>query len=174
MSWLSMLVPFARRSADKHSRPSSQPQVTSKPMTPMPMSSTTSMPSAAASVKTGALFSPLALAGLGLDNRIVVSPMCQYSADDGSATDWHTTHLGMLANSGAGLVVVEATHVDPAIAQSAWDLLFGRWKAFDPNLHVSPRMLEVIGRSQIDMGIMTAMPSLAALYDGSFAAAAAR
>jgi NADPH2 dehydrogenase len=47
-----------------------------------------------------------------LSNRIVVAPMCQYSADDGSATDWHVSHLGMLANSGAGLVVVEATHVE--------------------------------------------------------------
>ena len=59
-----------------------------------------------------ALFSPLKLAGLELPNRIVVSPMCQYSADDGSATDWHMMHLGMLANSGAGLVVVEATAVE--------------------------------------------------------------
>src|ERR1700739_2984935 len=61
---------------------------------------------------TSALFSPIKLAELALDNRIVVSPMCQYSADDGSATDWHLGHLGMLANSGAGLVVVEATHVE--------------------------------------------------------------
>src|SRR6266436_331287 len=53
------------------------------------------------------LFSPYRLADLALDNRVVVSPMCQYSADD-----WHQTHLGMLANSGAGLVIVEATHVE--------------------------------------------------------------
>jgi len=59
-----------------------------------------------------ALFSPIKLADLTLDNRIAVSPMCQYSADDGSATDWHLSHLGMLANSGAGLLVVEATHVE--------------------------------------------------------------
>ncbi|MEA3070958.1 MAG: hypothetical protein QOD29_2404 [Alphaproteobacteria bacterium] len=58
---------------------------------------------------TSALFSPIRLAGLDLANRIVVSPMCQYSADDGVATDWHFTHLGTLANSGAALVVVEAT-----------------------------------------------------------------
>ena len=58
------------------------------------------------------LFSPIKLAGVELDNRIVVSPMCQYSADDGCASDWHMTHLGMLANSGAGLLVVEATHVE--------------------------------------------------------------
>jgi 2,4-dienoyl-CoA reductase-like NADH-dependent reductase (Old Yellow Enzyme family) len=61
---------------------------------------------------TSALFSPIRLAELDLDNRIVVSPMCQYSAADGVATDWHMTHLGMLANSGAGLLVLEATHVE--------------------------------------------------------------
>jgi NADPH2 dehydrogenase len=61
---------------------------------------------------TSTLFSPIKLADLELENRIVVSPMCQYSADDGSATDWHLGHLGMLANSGAALVVVEATHVE--------------------------------------------------------------
>src|ERR1700733_14452762 len=61
---------------------------------------------------TSALFSPFRLADLNLANRIVVSPMCQYSADDGCANDWHMTHLGMLANSGAGLLVVEATHVE--------------------------------------------------------------
>jgi NADPH2 dehydrogenase len=61
---------------------------------------------------TSALFSPIKLAGLELPNRIVVSPMCQYSADDGSATDWHMMHLGMLANSGAALVIVEASAVE--------------------------------------------------------------
>jgi len=59
-----------------------------------------------------ALFSPIKLAGVELDNRIVVAPMCQYSALDGCATDWHIAHLGMLAGSGASLVVVEATHVE--------------------------------------------------------------
>ena len=61
---------------------------------------------------TSALFSPLRLADLDLANRIVVSPMCRYSANDGVASDWHMTHLGMLANSGAGLLVVESTHVE--------------------------------------------------------------
>ena len=61
---------------------------------------------------TSALFSPIKLAGLDLANRIVVAPMCQYSADDGVPSPWHTTHLGMLANSGASLVVVEATGVE--------------------------------------------------------------
>ncbi|HVV61949.1 MAG TPA: NADH:flavin oxidoreductase/NADH oxidase [Pseudolabrys sp.] len=61
---------------------------------------------------TSALFTPYRLGNLELANRIVVSPMCQYSGDDGCANDWHMMHLGMLANSGAALVVVEATHVE--------------------------------------------------------------
>jgi 2,4-dienoyl-CoA reductase-like NADH-dependent reductase (Old Yellow Enzyme family) len=57
------------------------------------------------------LFTPLELGGITLPNRIVVSPMCQYQADDGCMNDWHLIHLGQLACSGAGLLVVEATHV---------------------------------------------------------------
>lgn len=57
------------------------------------------------------LFSPLALGALTLSNRIVVSPMCQYSAEDGCATDWHLMHLGSLALSGAGLLILEASAV---------------------------------------------------------------
>lgn len=59
------------------------------------------------------LFSPLTLRGLSLRNRVVVSPMCQYSAEDGAATDWHLIHLGSLALSGAGLLFTEATAVEP-------------------------------------------------------------
>jgi 2,4-dienoyl-CoA reductase-like NADH-dependent reductase (Old Yellow Enzyme family) len=58
------------------------------------------------------LFSPFEMRGLRLENRITVSPMCQYSAVDGCATDWHLMHLGKFAISGAGLVVIEATHVE--------------------------------------------------------------
>jgi NADPH2 dehydrogenase len=58
------------------------------------------------------LFSPFRLRDLTLDNRIVVSPMCQYSAEDGSATDWHVMHLGSLSNSGASLLIIEATAVE--------------------------------------------------------------
>ena len=61
---------------------------------------------------TSALFQPIRIGNLELDNRIVVAPMCQYSADDGVASDWHMTHLGMMANSGAALVVVEMTDVE--------------------------------------------------------------
>lgn len=60
-----------------------------------------------------ALFQPIRLRGLELPNRIVIAPMCQYSADDGSATDWHMIHLGGYALSGAGLLIIEATGVSP-------------------------------------------------------------
>jgi len=59
-----------------------------------------------------ALFSPIELRGLKLKNRIMVSPMCQYSADDGVATDWHFTHINSLALSGAAMFCIEATHVE--------------------------------------------------------------
>jgi 2,4-dienoyl-CoA reductase-like NADH-dependent reductase (Old Yellow Enzyme family) len=58
------------------------------------------------------LFEPFALGALQLKNRIVVAPMCQYSADAGSATEWHTIHLGHLALSGAALLFTEATAVE--------------------------------------------------------------
>ena len=59
------------------------------------------------------LFQPIALRGLALPNRIVIAPMCQFSAVDGDATDWHLIHLGHLALSGAGLLILEATGVEP-------------------------------------------------------------
>ena len=58
-----------------------------------------------------ALFQSLKIGSLELDNRIVIAPMCQYSATDGNAGDWHLIHLGHLALSGAGLMIVEATAV---------------------------------------------------------------
>ena len=58
------------------------------------------------------LFTPITLRGLTLSNRIMVSPMCQYSAVDGSATDWHFTHINSLALSGAAMFCIEATHVE--------------------------------------------------------------
>ncbi len=62
---------------------------------------------------TSKLFSPLNVGGLNLSNRIVIAPMCQYSAVDGSMTDWHLIHLGHLALSGAALLTIEATAVLP-------------------------------------------------------------
>src|SRR5256885_14300674 len=59
-----------------------------------------------------ALFSPIALRGLHLANRIMVAPMCQYSSADGEANDWHFTHINSLALSGAAMFCIEATHVE--------------------------------------------------------------
>src|SRR5476651_484056 len=59
------------------------------------------------------LFQPLTLRSVTLRNRIGVSPMCQYSAKDGLANDWHFVHLGSRAVGGAGIVIVEATAVAP-------------------------------------------------------------
>ena len=59
------------------------------------------------------LFTPLRIRNLELENRIVIAPMCQYSAEDGCMTDWHTLHLGQLALSGAGLLTIEAAAVSP-------------------------------------------------------------
>jgi 2,4-dienoyl-CoA reductase-like NADH-dependent reductase (Old Yellow Enzyme family) len=60
------------------------------------------------------LFSPMNVGSMELENRIAVAPMCQYSAIDGSMTDWHLMHLGKLAVSGAGMIVIEATGVTAA------------------------------------------------------------
>ena len=68
------------------------------------------------------LFEPLQLGGLTLANRITIAPMCQYSAEDGAAGDWHMIHLGHLALSGAGLLILEATAVSPKGRISPGDL----------------------------------------------------
>ena len=60
------------------------------------------------------LFAPIQLRELRLANRVVVSPMCEYSAVDGVAQSWHTVHLGQLALASAGLLMFEATAVEPA------------------------------------------------------------
>jgi 2,4-dienoyl-CoA reductase-like NADH-dependent reductase (Old Yellow Enzyme family) len=62
---------------------------------------------------TSALFSPIELRGLTLPNRVVVSPMCQYNSDEGSANDWHLMHLGSFSLGAAGLVMAEMTNVNP-------------------------------------------------------------
>src|SRR4029078_7119356 len=61
---------------------------------------------------TTSLFQPITLDGLTFQNRIAVAPMCQYSADDGSATDWHLYHWMNLAMSGAGMINIEMTDVE--------------------------------------------------------------
>lgn len=71
------------------------------------------------------LFEPLTLRGVTIRNRIGISPMCQYSAEDGVPNDWHMVHLGARASGGAGIVIVEATGVEPRGRISPNDL--GLW-----------------------------------------------
>ena len=71
------------------------------------------------------LFSPLTIKSVTIKNRIAISPMCQYSATDGFATDWHLVHLGSRASGGAGLIIQEATAVSPEGRISPEDL--GLW-----------------------------------------------
>ena len=73
---------------------------------------------------TSALFTPYKLRKLELANRIVVSPMCQYSAIDGCATDWHLLHWGQLLQSSAGMFTIEATAVS-AIGQAKDNVVAG-------------------------------------------------
>jgi 2,4-dienoyl-CoA reductase-like NADH-dependent reductase (Old Yellow Enzyme family) len=72
------------------------------------------------------LFSPLQIGSITLSNRIVVSPMCEYSSEDGFANDWHLVHLGSRAAGGAGLVMMEASAVDARGRISPADM--GIWK----------------------------------------------
>jgi 2,4-dienoyl-CoA reductase-like NADH-dependent reductase (Old Yellow Enzyme family) len=83
------------------------------------------------SMPTG-LFTPFEQRGLTLRNRVVVSPMCQYSCRDGHATDWHLVHLGSRAVGGAGAVIAEAAAVSPEGRISPADL--GVWQ----DSHVEP------------------------------------
>jgi 2,4-dienoyl-CoA reductase-like NADH-dependent reductase (Old Yellow Enzyme family) len=78
------------------------------------------------------LFTPLTLRSVTLRNRIAVSPMCQYSSEDGFASDWHLVHLGSRAVGGAGLVIAEASAVEPRGRISPADL--GIWK----DEHIAP------------------------------------
>ena len=72
------------------------------------------------------LLSPLAIREITLRNRIAVSPMCQYSSEDGFANDWHLVHLGSRASGGAALVCMEATAVEHRGRISPYDM--GIWK----------------------------------------------
>src|SRR5919199_189991 len=86
------------------------------------------------------LFSPLRLRGLELRNRITVSPMCQYSSEDGFANDWHFVHLGSRAVGGAAMVMTEATAVVPEGRISPQDL--GIWK--DEQIEMLSRIFRFI------------------------------
>ncbi|MGN6059037.1 MAG: NADH:flavin oxidoreductase/NADH oxidase [Sphingomicrobium sp.] len=89
-----------------------------------------------------ALFTPLEVGGLRLANRIVIAPMCQYSAEDGCMSDWHVIHLGHLALSGAALLTIEATAVTPEGRISYGDT--GLWS--DSNEEAMARVLSSVRR----------------------------
>jgi len=99
------------------------------------------------------LFTPIRIGNLTLDNRIIIAPMCQYSARDGSAGDWHMIHLGQLAISGAGLLILEATAVSAAGRITPWDL--GLYS--DANEHALARVLQALrANSPIKIGMQLA------------------
>lgn len=99
------------------------------------------------------LFSPLEVGNLSLRNRIVIAPMCQYSAVDGNMTDWHLIHLGQLALSGAALLTIEATAVLPEGRITYGDV--GLWN--DDNEAAIARTLDSIRRwSDIPVAIQLA------------------
>jgi 2,4-dienoyl-CoA reductase-like NADH-dependent reductase (Old Yellow Enzyme family) len=95
-----------------------------------------------------ALFQPIKLRDLTLPNRIVIAPMCQYSADNGSASDWHVVHLGHLSLSGAGLLIIEATGVEAHGRITPYCL--GLYS--DENEEALARVLKVV-RSYSDMPV---------------------
>ena len=78
-------------------------------------------------MSTPLLFQPITFRSVTARNRIVVAPMCQYSAEDGLGDDWHVQHLGARAVGGAGIVFTEATHVS-AIGRITHHCL-GLWNA---------------------------------------------
>ncbi|HEY7953814.1 MAG TPA: NADH:flavin oxidoreductase/NADH oxidase [Polyangia bacterium] len=98
------------------------------------------------------LFDPLALRDVTLRNRVVVSPMCQYSSSDGFATDWHLVHLGTRAVGGAGLVFTEATAVEPRGRISPEDL--GLWK--DDHVEMLARIVRFVESQGAACGIQLA------------------
>jgi len=98
------------------------------------------------------LFTPLSLRGVEFRNRVFVSPMCQYSADEGFANDWHLVHAGSRAVGGAGLVIVEATAVAPTGRISPDDL--GLWS--DAQIEPLARMARFVKAQGAAVGIQLA------------------
>src|SRR5579872_6603659 len=98
------------------------------------------------------LFDPLSIRGITLHNRIVVSPMCQYSSKDGFANDWHLVHLGSRAVGGASLVFTEATAVTPEGRISPEDL--GIWK--DAHIDFLARIAQFVSAQGVVPGMQLA------------------
>lgn len=100
-----------------------------------------------------ALFTPLALGPLKLANRIVIPPMCMYAAENGCATSWHTMHYGQLAQSGAGLLLLEATAVQARGRISPYDL--GLWSDVQAQA-LQPVLAHLRRYSRMPVGIQLA------------------
>lgn len=107
------------------------------------------------------LFSPITIKNITLKNRIVVSPMCQYSATDGFANNWHLVHLGSRAVGGAGLVIMEATAVSPEGRISIGDL--GIWK--DEQIEKLKEITDFIHENGAIAGIQLAHAGRKASFD---------
>jgi len=107
------------------------------------------------------LFSSIDIKNISLKNRIVVSPMCQYSAVDGHASDWHLVHLGSRAVGGAGLIIQEATAVSPEGRISPGDL--GIWS--DDHLPMLKRITDFIHNNGSIAGIQLAHAGRKASFD---------
>ncbi|HEX3436940.1 MAG TPA: NADH:flavin oxidoreductase/NADH oxidase [Pseudacidobacterium sp.] len=102
--------------------------------------------------ENSSLFAPFPLRNVALPNRVVVSPMCQYSSEDGFANDWHLVHLGSRAIGGPALVMTEATAVTPEGRISPGDL--GIWK----DEHIAPlkRIVDFLHQHGVFAGIQLA------------------
>lgn len=98
------------------------------------------------------LFVPLTIRSITIPNRIVISPMCEYSSEDGFANDWHLVHLGSRAVGGAGLVIFEATAVAPEGRITAFDL--GIWK--DEHISYLSRIVQFLKKQGSVAGIQLA------------------
>ncbi|HVJ08611.1 MAG TPA: NADH:flavin oxidoreductase/NADH oxidase [Acidisarcina sp.] len=100
----------------------------------------------------GGLFTPFTLRNITFPNRIAVSPMCEYSSEDGFTNEWHLVHLGSRAVGGAGLVITEATAVVPEGRISPWDV--GLWK--DAHIAGLSRIVDFIHSQGVRAGVQLA------------------
>jgi 2,4-dienoyl-CoA reductase-like NADH-dependent reductase (Old Yellow Enzyme family) len=120
------------------------------------------------------LFQPLRIRGLTLENRIVISPMCQHAADDGRATDWLLVHLGKFVLGGAGLVLTESTAVAPEGRIGLKDL--GLWR--DDQIAPLARVVEFVhaqgGRIGVQLAHAGRKAGSEALWEGGRAFSAAQ
>ena len=104
------------------------------------------------SAHSSRLFSPIQLAGVTFSNRVFVSPMCQYSSEDGFSSDWHLVHLGSRAVGGAGMVMTEAAAVLPEGRITPQDL--GLWK--DDHITGLKRIVEFLHGQGARAGVQLA------------------